>query len=387
MSILLFLRLPIVGNMDSGTESPTQQTRAGGEWLISLGAHLRTCRRGGNGSCSAVGYRRAGTAAEGYRILRWLFVTFVAAVLAGWQLAPASTPTPEPGVRLVWVGVEDAERFVLVDLDAREVIEGYNTPSGPHNVTVAEDGTAAGTLYRGTELAIVRDGELTFVELGDTPHDVKATGDLFVVANEKAERLDLVTLDGEHITSIPLRGQPHDTAIAPGGMTAWVTLNHTGELAIVDLDAHEVVDYVPTGQSPHNILFGPDGRFWVTDWRGLVHAFSAEGELLETMPVGEEAHHLAFTPEGGEVWVTDHHTREAIVIDTATYEVLARLGIPGSPHHVNFTPDGELAAVADHTNGTLVVFDVATREKVATIEVGPGPHGVWAVSADAARKS
>jgi YVTN family beta-propeller protein len=323
---------------------------------------------------------------EGQRILRWLRVASVAVMLAGWQLAPASIPVPESSVQRVWVGVEDAERLVLVDLVEQKVVEEHEMPDGPHNVTVAADGTAAAALYRGTDLAIVRDGELTFVELGATPHDVKASGDLFIVANEVGERLDLVTLDGNHLGSIPLRGQPHDTAIAPDGLTAWVTLNHTDQLAVIDLEAHEIIDYVPTGQAPHNILFGPDGRFWVTDWRGPVHAFSAEGELLETLPVGEEAHHLAFTPDGGEVWVTDHRTREAIVIDTDRYEVLARLEIPGNPHHINITADGALAAVADHTNGTLVVFDVATRERVATIEVGAGPHGVWAVPAGTARK-
>jgi DNA-binding beta-propeller fold protein YncE len=298
--------------------------------------------------------------------------------------APEPDPDPEregeAAERLAWVGVEAGEQFVLVDLDSAEVIERHVTPGGPHNVTVSEDGVAAGALYQGTELAIAAGEDIRFVELGDSPHDVKSTDGLFVVANEVGERLDLVSHDGEHLASIGIDGQPHDTAVSPDGATAWVTINQTDELAVVDLEAGQVVRRVPTGQSPHNVLFAPDGEtLWVTDWRGAVHAFDAEGGLIATLPVGEEAHHLAFPPEGGEVWVTDHHTREVIVIDTEAHEVIERIAVPGSPHHVHMTSDGELAAVADHTNGTLVVFEVGTREEVATIEVGPGPHGVWTV--------
>jgi YVTN family beta-propeller protein len=220
----------------------------------------------------------------------------------------------------------------------------------------------------------------TFDELGDTPHDVKATDDVFVVANEIGNRLDIVSLDGEHLTSLSLRAQPHDAAITPDGSTVWVTMNRTDELAVVDIEAAEVVTYVPTGQAPHNILFAPDGEtFWVTDWAGPVHAFTADGELLESIPAGHEAHHLAFTPDGAEVWVTDHHTNEVFVIDTETFEILAAIPVPGNPHHLQITGDGELAPVVDHTNGQLVVYDVATREEVATIPVGAGPHGVWNV--------
>lgn len=286
----------------------------------------------------------------------------------------------EAAERLAWVAVEDGDLLALVDLDAGTVVEEHAAPGGPHNIVVTDDGTVATALYASNEVLILRDGQTEAVELGGSPHDVKATDGLFVVANEVAERIDLVSTDGEHLTSIPLTAQPHDAGITPDGSRAWVTMNETDQLAVVDLEAGEVVEYVATGQSPHNLLFAPDGEtFWVTDWSGEVLAFTATGEFIESFPVGEEAHHLAFTPDGSEVWVTDHHTRQIYVFDVADRQLVAELPVPGMPHHVNITPDGALAAVADHTNGTVVVYDVDTREQTTTIEVGAGPHGVWVV--------
>lgn len=287
---------------------------------------------------------------------------------------------PEQVTHLAWVAVEDAGALALVDLDEAAVVEEHSAPGGPHNLVVAEDGTVAAALYGATQLLILRDDDATFVELGDTPHDVKATDGLFVVANELGRRVDLVSHGGEHLTSVPVAAQPHDTAIVPDEPVAWVTMNGTDQLAVINLDTAEVTNYLPTGQSPHNILFAPDGQtLWLTDWQGLVHALTADGELLESFTVGEQAHHLAFTPDSSEVWVTDHHTQTIYIFDVEALELVDEVAVPGRPHHLNITPDGELAAVADHTNGTLVVYDVGTRQQVQAIEVGPGPHGVWTV--------
>jgi DNA-binding beta-propeller fold protein YncE len=280
----------------------------------------------------------------------------------------------------VWVGVEGDDRTVLVDLDAGETIGEHSTPGGPHNVTVAPDGTAAAALYATTDVAMIAEGDVEIVSLGGRPHDVKATDEWFIVANEAGRRLDFVSLDGEPGPSVELRSEPHDLAIDPDGERAWVTMNRADELAVVDLDAAEVDRYVATGHAPHDLLFASDGRLWVTDWTGRLLVLDG-GEVIETRELGVEAHHLAFTPDGAEAWITDHATNELFVLNADTAEVLEAIDLPGAPHHVTITPDGVLAAVADHTDGQLLVYDTATREQVDAVNVGPGPHGVWAAPA------
>jgi sugar lactone lactonase YvrE len=278
---------------------------------------------------------------------------------------------------LVWVGLEDADEVALVDIDRGRVLARRAAPGGPHNVTVASDGSAAATLYGSDRVVLVRPGgRAHFVELGGRPHDVKAAGRLFVVANEAGRRLDFIE-HGKYLASVPLDAEPHDLAIAPGGKTAWATLNDSDELAIVDLRAREVVRYLSTGFRPHDILFAPDGRLWVTDWQGPVHVFDGRGRLQGSIPLGQESHHLAFTPDGRQAWISDHAAGRVFVVDARRLALIAQLPIPGGPHHVAITPDGRFAAVADHEGGAIVVYDVKRRSRIAEIEVGAGPHGVW----------
>jgi DNA-binding beta-propeller fold protein YncE len=91
----------------------------------------------------------------------------------------------------------------------------------------------------------------------------------------------------------PLKANPHDLAISPGGGSAWVTLDRTDDIAIVNLVRKRVRRYLSTGKSPHDLLFAPNGRrVWVTDWSGRVHVFSRKGRLLKSINRGVELHHL-----------------------------------------------------------------------------------------------
>jgi DNA-binding beta-propeller fold protein YncE len=288
--------------------------------------------------------------------------------------------TEEKPRSLLWVALEDANEVVLVDIAKGKILARHDTPGGPHNLTVAADRRAAATLYGSDRLVLVDRRRARFINLGGTPHDVKAARGFFVVANEAARRLDLVE-GGEHAASIELKAEPHDLAIAPGGERAWVTLNGTDELAVVDLRARRVERYVSTGQSAHDILFAPDGMLWVTDWNGPVHVFDGRGKLRARIALGDESHHLAFTHDGKQAWITDHAANRIFIVDARRLELVDSLRVLGGPHHVAITADGQLAAVADHDNGTISVYDVKRRTRVRTVRVGAGPHGVWAVPA------
>ncbi|MGH2807890.1 MAG: YncE family protein [Actinomycetota bacterium] len=215
------------------------------------------------------------------------------------------------------------------------------------------------------------------VYLGGSPHDVKITGWRIVVANQTANRLQLVTLSGERRGEVLLSHDPHDVAVAPNGYVAWATLEGSDRLARVHLRKKRVLRYVATGKRPHDILFSPSGRMWVTDWGGAIHVFSRKGRHIRSRPLGEEAHHLAFTPDGEQVWVTDHGAHRVFVLSTRSLKIVKRFRIRGAPHHVTITRDGRRAVVADHDTGRLIVYRVATLTRVAKIPVGAGPHGVW----------
>lgn len=320
-----------------------------------------------------------GVVGSGMRAIRWLLV---AALLAPLLLAPAQPAGAGRPHRIVWVALEGDGELAKVDIGSSEVLRRVDTGGGgPHNITVAPNGTVVAGLWASDRIVIFRDGERTFVDLGGAPHDVKIARNMVVVANQATERVQLVKLDGTFVRRILLKADPHDLAIDPRQRHAWVTLEGSDDLAVVDLlDRREPVRYVDTAGSPHDILFAPDGRLWVTDWNGALHVFAGRrGRLVESIPLGVEAHHLDFTPDGRFGWITDHDAAEVFVLRVRTVRVVERITFPGEPHHVTILPGGRRAVVADHANGRLVVYDVETRELVKTIGVGSGPHGVWAL--------
>jgi DNA-binding beta-propeller fold protein YncE len=288
-----------------------------------------------------------------------------------------SAKRPKPDEQVVWVAIEDAGQVVAVDVRTRKVVRRHTVPLGPHNLAVAADGTVAVANPPAANVSIIEHEKVEEIILGGSPHDVKWAGDLLVVANEGAARLDLIMRAGEKRGEVRLKANPHDVAISEDAATAWVSLDGSDDIAVVDLE-RRTVRYVSTGQRPHDLLFDARGRAWVTDWSGVVHVFSASAELVRTLELGTEAHHLTFTPDGKEAWITDHGTHQVFVVATEDLSLRASLPVAGAPHHVAITRNGRWALVADHDNGALVVYRVETRRKVAEMEVGPGPHGVWA---------
>jgi len=297
----------------------------------------------------------------------------------GPAASPVETSAPPLGAASsatarAWVAVENADEVKLVDVGARDVLERYRAPGGPHNITVAENGTVAVCLWGSDSVGIVRDGRMRLVRLGGAPHDVKATGRMFVVANQQATRLDLVSVRGRKLGRIPLATNPHDLAINPPGGRAWVTLENRDEVAVVDLDRRKVMRYVSTGRSPHDLLFAPDGRLWVTDWDGALHVFDG-ARTVKSIPLGVEAHHLAFTDDGRFAWITDHGAGKVFVLSVRRVKVLRSVRFPGEPHHVAIA--GRWAVVADHANARLILYNAERIRRVGRVRVGAGPHGVW----------
>lgn len=280
--------------------------------------------------------------------------------------------------KIVWVALEGGDRIAKVDIARGTVLRRFEVPGAPHNIAANASGTVVAALWHQGRISIIRDGRVRSIYLGGSPHDVKLAEGRVVVANQTEARLDLVSLTGSRRRMVALKADPHDVAITPNGETAWATLEGSDDLAVVDLDGGRVKRYVSTGRSPHDILFAPDGKLWVTDWNGAVHVFSRTGRHLQSRPLGVEAHHLAFTPDGKRVWITDHGAHKIFVLATRDARIVERIDIAGAPHHVTITPDGAKAIVADNERGLLVVYRTDTMRRVARIEVGVAPHGVWA---------
>jgi len=306
-------------------------------------------------------------------------LAFPVAVDEPRQQSPAAASAQAKRPQRAWVALEDAQELVQVELRSRRVVRRVSVAGRPHNIAVAGSGLVAATLWSADRVALKKGRWRRGVSIPGAPHDVKIGARRIVIANQGAARLDILSLKGKRRGRVPLKANPHDLALSLTGRRAWVTLEGSDDIAIVDLKRKRVRRYLSTGRSPHDILFSPHGRVWVTDWNGAVHVYSRRGKLIKSRSLGDEAHHLAFTPGGRQVWITDHGAHRIFVLRTRTRRVIKSFPTPGAPHHVAISSDGKKAAVADHDRGLVILYRVATMKRVGKIQVGAGPHGVWSL--------
>lgn len=295
---------------------------------------------------------------------------------------PAPTPAtggpPEPAAAAeVWVALESGG-LVRVDVGGARVTARVATGGPAHNLAPAPAGGAAATVAA-LGAVVFGDGGPRAVT-GGRPHDVKpAAGGTLVVADGGGRRLVVVGGDRSVVAQIDVPGVPHDLAVTGEGRQAWLTLDASDGLVVVDLDTRRVVRTIATGRRPHDLLFSPQGELWVTDLGGGLYPVDSGGAVGAVVPLGQEAHHLAFSADGAELWVTDSPGRAVSVVDPRRRVVSTRVALPDSPHHVAVV--GDRVAVADNTRGRLVVLDRASRGIVAEVDVGASPHGVAAATA------
>jgi hypothetical protein len=221
----------------------------------------------------------------------------------------AAEAAPRGGGRgnQVWVALEDAHRLVRVNLRKRSVVRRVRVWGRPHNIAVNGTGLVAATVWDHQRVVLVRRDWRRRVDLRGAPHDVKIGGGRIVVANQGAARLNILSLRGRKRGRVGLKANPHDVALTPGGDVAWASLEGSDDLVVVGLRHKRVKRYVSTGKSPHDLLFSPDGRLWVTDWNGALHVYSRKGRLLKSRALGDEAHHFGLHPR----WPpgVDHRSR------------------------------------------------------------------------------
>ncbi len=199
----------------------------------------------------------------------------------------------------------------------------------------------------------------------------------------------------------------------------YVVMDGSNTIAIVDIDAQEIVGRIAVAGNPHGGALAPDGRHLYAASMGSTEIYVVDTRaraVTKTIDIGSISHHSAITADGRFLYVA---ADQVVVIDTSTDQVVARVGTQGQPFDLSFTPDGRLLYVLNsgstisvidpttnkvvdsiemHTHtmmghlafapdgkrlyvthdaaGTVSVVDLPRNEKVATVKVGRGPHGV-----------
>jgi cytochrome c peroxidase/PKD repeat protein len=207
--------------------------------------------------------------------------------------------------------------------------------------------------------------------VGENPRTlaVGPTGRIWVVCQGSDEVQILSASDGTLRDTLSLRhgSAPYGIAFSPDGSAAWLTLQHTGQLARLDPGTLELT----------TVDLGPDDTGMVPQVRGVAVEHGGERVLVTRFVSG---------PEQGEVYDVDARTLEVrpitLVEDPGPDEKDSGRGVPTGASSVVISPDGTRAWVPSAKantgrglarDGRELTTDNTVRTIVSTIDL---PNGV-----------
>jgi YVTN family beta-propeller protein len=286
---------------------------------------------------------------------------------------------------------------------------------GPHNVTVAPDGSAwYVTIAHGTpygslwKMSAVSDTLLGRAQLEMFPTTIALTPDgaLAFVANSDFHgdhpRLNVVTIvetaTMTPLTNLPACDMPHGVKVNHAGTRVYVSCMNSDEILEIDRQSFRITRRHTTGEGMHGTGPAPaahdcsptfvsvspdDRRLYVACNHGNSLQVLDAGtlELVQELPVGTGAYNVEPSADGRWVIVTNKKAQSVSLVDAQTLTAVAT--IPTSkplPHGVAYAPDGRYAFISQESvgidSGAVDVIDLTTRARVASTPIPRQPTGI-----------
>ncbi len=193
-------------------------------------------------------------------------------------------------------------------------------------------------------------------------------------------------------TQAPAIERPNMISVNPADGTVWVAwLNGVLKLSS---DGKQILAQVfPADYNPErpnvetgrfNVAVNPkDGSCWVTDARGPINRYDANGTLIATGPVMQEPKAGIAVDYEGNAWVADSQFSTLLRV-SATGQELVKITTISSPTSPRINPkDGSVWVVSSQSmlvnlsaDGTKV-SEFAAGMAVVGISLSPADNGIW----------
>ncbi len=199
-------------------------------------------------------------------------------------------------------------------------------------------------------------------------------------------------------------------ADAPGNRFVY-SLFDAGEIWIADVSnprQPQLTKFRDIGRQPYDGLVTPDGRYYLAGlfgedgvalvdlWRseqGAKRILAGYGKGQEKLPVYKMPHLRGWAVAGRNAYLPAIGRHEVLVVDTTTWQEVARIPVKGQPVFVIARPDGRQVWVnfAFPDNGWVQVVDTLDNKVVRTLEPGkavlhleftPRGEAVWVSARD-----
>jgi YVTN family beta-propeller protein len=215
--------------------------------------------------------------------------------------------------------------------------------------------------------------------------------------------LDVISIGSNSVTLIDtetntVKGKlyvgrsPHEGFFKPDGSELWIAVRGENYISVVDPVKIKEIRRIETANGPGMVMFRPDGKYAF-----VPSSFTPEMDVIDTATyevVARVPQASPFSPnlavDQDEVWFTLKDSGKTQVVSAKPpFQTLTTLETGPITNHVTFVDNakGHFAYITVGGKDEVLVYtrDVgASPQLVATIKTGDLPHGIWA-SGDGSR--
>jgi DNA-binding beta-propeller fold protein YncE len=211
------------------------------------------------------------------------------------------------------------------------------------------------------------------------------------VVEKKASQLALYNSSGERVASIPVGETPHEIVRDPNGRYLYVTDNGVlwmdykgpggNTISIIDLKEKKKAGVIDLGKyhRPHGMSIDPATRRMIVTSENpdsLVLVDLDKRAVIKPLDNGGEAPHMVMFDRKGE-WAYASNTRShniaAVNIATGEKKIISGCG---RPQGGVLTKDGSRYYVTCSDSGTIQIIDTAFKKAVGEIKTGKGVNRI-----------
>jgi len=180
------------------------------------------------------------------------------------------------------------------------------------------------------------------------------------------------------VTAVMVGGKAVDsfTVNSSNSITAWIAANDTGAIKVITSNG-----LVTTASSFSNST-GYTTYAYIVDYvsgpGSTIRVINtATNQIVAKVGVGNESWAVSVSPDGRKVYVANSAKSGTVsVINTATNTVTKTVAVGSGPSGIYVSPNGEKVYVTNYTDNTVSVINTAADTVMKTLAVGDSPTGV-----------
>ncbi len=182
-----------------------------------------------------------------------------------------------------------------------------------------------------------------------------------------------------HILATGEASQPHRIALQPDGHSAWVGLDGSSQLAVIDTTSNSIAGEISIGNGLHNIAFTADSHFaYVTNSSdNTVSIIDMQKRArIADLAVDQTPIAIAYGSAAGLIYVAAINGASIVVIDPDQQKVVARIPMKHGVSALGFEPSGRYALAVNQIDSTVTVIDSVNNSIMGSTQVVKEPDQI-----------